>query len=249
MFEKFIKTCLDYHNLHPYYYFSAPGLTFDTMLKMTGVKLQTISDINVHLFIEKCMRSSISNICKRYALATNKYLKHYDRNKVSTFIMYWDVNNLYGWAMNQPLPISDFDFLTKKEIKNFDLSSVSENSSIGYILEVDFVYPDRLHVIHSDYPLAPEKIEISSAMLSEYCSHIAYKYGINVGGVKKLVPNLGDKVKYIVHYRNLQYYLSLGMKLIKIHRISKFRQSNWLKEYTEYTEKNRSKRQIWLKFL
>ena len=86
------------------------------MLKMTGVKLQTISDINVHLFIEKDMRGSVSNIYKRYALADNKYLKHYDSNTENTFIMYWDANNLYGRGINQPLPYSYFNFLTKKKL-------------------------------------------------------------------------------------------------------------------------------------
>ena len=80
----------------------------------------------------------------------------------------------------------------------------------------------KLHDSHSGYQLAPEKIEISSNMLSKYCSDIANKYGIKVGGVNKLVPNLRDKIKYVVYYRNLQYYLSLGMKLIKVHRILKF---------------------------
>ena len=78
-------------------------------------------------------------------------------------------------------------------------------------------------------------------MLSKYCSDIANKYGIKVGGVNRLVPNLRDKIKYLVHYKNLQYYLSLGMKLIKVHRILKFKQSNWLKEYIEFnTEKRKN---------
>ena len=131
VFERFIKTCLDYYSLDPLYYFSVPGLSFDAMLKMTGVKLQTISDINVHLFFEKGMRGSISNICKRYALENNKYLKSYDSNKENTFIMYWDANNLYGWAMNQTLLYNDFNFLTKKEINGFCLDCISENILIG----------------------------------------------------------------------------------------------------------------------
>ena len=152
--------------------------------------------------------------------------------------MYWDANNLYVWAMNQPLPYCDFNFLTKEEIREFCWNSISENSSIGYILEVDLEYCKKLHNSHSHYPLAPEKLEISSNMLSKYCSDIANKYGIKVGGVNKLVPNLRDKIKYVVHYKNLQYYLSLRMKLIKVHRILKFKQSNWLKEYIEFnTEK------------
>ena len=228
LFEKFIKTCLDYYSLDPCHYFSAHGLSFDATLKMTGIKLQTIHDVHMHLFTEKGMRGGISCVSKRHS-------KVDEDNK---FIMYWDGNNLYGWAMNQPLRYCDFNFLTKKEISEFCLNSISENSPIGYILEVDLKYCEELHDSHSDYPLAPEKLEISSDMLSKYCSDIANKYGIKVGGVNKLVPNLRDKIKYVVHYRNLQYYLSLGMKLIKVHRILKFKQSNWLKEYIEFNTEN-----------
>ena len=127
----------------------------------------------------------------------------------------------------------------KKLINLIWILSISENSSIGYFLEVDLEYPSELHHFHNDYPLAPEKLEISSDMLSKYCSDIADKYGIKVGGVSKLVPNLRDK-KYIVHYRNLQLYLSLGMKLSKIHRVIKFKQSSWLKEYIDFNTEKRN---------
>ena len=76
--------------------------------------------------------------------------------------MHWDANNLYGWGMNQYLPHCDFNFLTKKEINEFFLDCISENSPIGYILEVDLEYCKELHDSHSDYPLPPEKLEISS---------------------------------------------------------------------------------------
>ena len=97
----------------------------------------------------------------------------------------------------------------------------------GYILKADLEYPDKLHELHNDYPLASEKINRS--MLSEHCSNIANQYSIKVSGVNKLVPNLSNKNKYVLHYRNLQQYQSLGMKLIRIHRILKFKQSDWLK--------------------
>ena len=109
------------------------------------------------------------------------------------------------------------------------MNSVSENSSIVYILEVDLEYPSELHDLHNDYPLAPEKLRISQNMLSKCCFNIANKYGIKIGGVNKLVQNLGNKSKYVVHYKNLQLYLSLGIKLTKVHRILKFKQSDWLK--------------------
>ena len=113
--------------------------------------------------------------------------------------------------------------MSKKEIDKFDLNSIDENSPIGYISEVDLEYPRELHDLHNDYPLAPEKVEIGQNMLSKYCSDIADEYGIKIGGVNKLVPNLRNKEKYVVHYRNLQLYLSLGMKLTKVYRILKFK--------------------------
>ena len=125
VFQKFIKTCLEYYCLDPSHYFSSPGLSWDAMLKMTGIKLELISNIDMHLFIEKGMRGGISYISKGH--------NNIDENKS---IMYWDANNLHGWAMIQSLPINDFKFLTQKEINKFDLNSISENSEIGYILEM-----------------------------------------------------------------------------------------------------------------
>ena len=97
--------------------------------------------------------------------------------------------------------------------------SINEKSLVGYLLEVDFEYPDKLHELHNDYPLASEKLAVSSDMFSKYCKKSADKYEIKVGDLKKLIPNLGNKASYVVHYKNLQLYLSLGMKLIKIHRV------------------------------
>ena len=161
-------------------------------------------------------------------------MKSYDSSKESKFIMYWDANNLYGWAMSWYLPYRGFKWLNQKEISDFYLNSISENSSISFILEVNLEYPSELHDLQdwtckTGYPLAPEKLEISQNMLSKYCFNIANKYEIKIGGVNRLVPNLDNKSKYVVHCRNLQLYLSLEMKLTKVHRILKFKQSDWLK--------------------
>ena len=90
-----------------------------------------------------------------------------------------------------------------------------------------------MHDIHNDYPLCSEHISINYDMLSNCCRGIVDKYNIKIGNVKKLIPNLYDKIKYPIHYRNLQYCLKLGIKLIKIHRILSFKQNNWLKIFTD----------------
>ena len=207
------------------------------MLKMTGVKLEKISDIDKYLFIEKGLRGVISYIAKRYAKANNKYMNDYDSKKPSKFITYLDMKNSYGWGLSEYLPYGGFKWL--KNVDGFDVNSISEKSPIGYFLEVDLEYPDELHELHNDYPLAPEKLAVSSDMLSIYCKKIADNYEIKVGDVKKLTPNLGSKTNYVVHYRNLQLYLSLGMKLTKIHSVLKFKQSDWMKKYIDFNTKKR----------
>ena len=232
VFEKFIKTCLKYYELDPCHYFSSPGLSWDAMLQMTDVKLEKISYIDKYLFIEKGSKGGISNIAKIYAKANNKYMSDYDPEKPSTFITYLDKNNLYGSSMSEYLPYGEFEWL--ENIYEFDVNSNNEKSDTGYFLEDNLKYPKELHESHNDYPLAPEKLAVTNDMLSKYCKEIADKYGIKVGDVKKLIPNLGNKTKYVVHYRNLQLYLSLGMKLIKVHRVLKFKQSDWMKKYIDF---------------
>ena len=104
--------------------------------------------------------------------------------------------------------------------------SINEKSPIGYFLEADLKYSDELHELHNDYPLASEKLGVSRDMLSNYCKKITDKYKIKVGDVKKLIPNLDNKTNYVVHHRNLQLYFSLGMKLTRIHRVLKCKQSD-----------------------
>ena len=122
------------------------------------------------------------------------------------------MNHLYGWGMSGYLPYGGFKWL--KNIDGFDVNLISENSPIEY--------PDELHALHNDYLLVSEKRAIPDDMLSDYCKKIADRYGKKVGDVKKLIPNLGNKTNYVLHYRNFQLYLSLGMKLTKIHRVLKF---------------------------
>ena len=111
---------------------------------------------------------------------------------------------------------------------------IKKDSPTGYILEVDLEYPEKLHDIHNDYPLAPEKINIPKEWLSYHCLEIANAHNSTTGTFKKLAPNLMNKNNYVIHYRNLQQCLMLGMKLRKIHRILKFKQKDWMKPYIDF---------------
>ena len=108
----------------------------------------------------------------------------------------------------------------------------------GMILEVDLEYPKDLHDRHNDYPLAAEKMKVTTDMLSPYCQDIQKQFGISIGQVSKLIPTLSNKKNYVLHYRNLQLYLYLGLKLKKVHRVLEFDQSPWLAKYINFnTEK------------
>ena len=240
IFENFRKTCLQYYKLDPCHYFSSPGLSWDAMLKMTKIKLELITDIDMFQFIEKGLRGGTSYIANRFSEANNKYMENFDENKPSKYIMYLDANNLYGWAMSQYLPTGNFKMLTKEQIKKTNLANYSEEHDEGLLLEVDLDYPQELHDLHNDYPLAPEKLKVNKNMLSDYCQKISEKFNISSGQVHKLITTLGKKEKYVLHYRNLQLYLSLGLKLKKVHRVLQFNQSPWLKKYIDFNTNKRT---------
>ena len=239
VFESFRKTCMDYYKLDPCHYFTSPGLSWDAMLKMTNIHLELMTDIDMFQFIEKGMRGGVSYIANRYGKANNKYMKEYNENEPSKYLMYLDANNLYGWAMSRYLPTGNFKWMSKNKIEKLDLAKYKNNSKRGLILEVDLEYPQEIHDLHNDYPLAPEKIKATEDMLSAYCKKIADKYNISTGLVSKLIPTLSDKKEYVLHYRNLQLYLDLGLKIKKVHRVLKFDQSPWLKQYIDFNTEKR----------
>ena len=240
VFENFRKTCLQYYKLDPCHYFTSPGLSWDAMLKMTNIQLELMTDIDMFQFVETGMRGDISYIANRYGKANNKYMREYDEKAPSKYIMYLDANNLYGWAMSQYLPTGGFKWMTEKQINKIDLAKYNENSKKGLILEVDLEYPKELHDLHNDYPLAAERVCVNKDMLSEYCKKIATKYNISTGLVHKLIPTLCDKEKYVLHYRNLEMYLDLGLKVKKVHRVLEFNQSPWLKQYIDFNTVKRT---------
>ena len=213
VFENFRDVCLDNYRLDPMFYYTAPGLAWDACLKVAKVRLELLTDYDMLMMVEKGIRGGVSMISTRYGKANNPYMKDYDPDQPTKFISYLDANNLYGWAMSKPLPTDCFRFMNNEEMKNWE--------SMPCILEVDLEYPEHLHDLHNDYPLAPERLTVNK--------------------VEKLIPNLNDKKNYVIHHETLKLYLSLGLKLTKIHRGITFDECEWLKPYIDLNTNLRAK--------
>ena len=222
VFENFRDICLKNYGLDPVYYFTAPGLAWDACLKITDIDLELLSDINMLLMFEKGIRGGISIISNRYGEANNKYMgRGFNKNKPSKYLMYLDENNLYGCGMSEKLPTHGFKWLTGGEIEKIYENRHNLNK-MPCILEVDIEYPENLHDRHNDYPFCPEKVKCKN-------------------GVEKLIPNLRDKTKYVLHYKNLIQCLDMGLKIKHIHRGIKFVESEWMKPYIDKNTNLRAK--------
>ncbi|KAJ8914863.1 hypothetical protein NQ315_014876 [Exocentrus adspersus] len=212
VFERFRSSSHITYNLDPAHYYTLPGYTWDCMLFKTRQTLELLTDIDMLMFVERGIRGGLSQVCaKRKSVANNKYMPDYNPNEPPKYLMYFDVNNQYGWAMSQSLPYGGFKWVDP----NIDVLSISDESSKGYILEVDLEYPNHLHDVHKDLPFCPE--------------HSAPPRCKNV----KLLGTLHNKTRYIIHYRALKQALANGLILTKIHRALEFDQSPWLKSYID----------------
>ena len=239
VFENFRRTALSTYKLDPAHYLTLPGYSWDALLKCTNVSLELITDPDMYLFIEKGLRGSISMVSHRHAIANNPQMENYDPEQPTSFLQYLDANNLYGWAMSQPMPTRNFDWVDYSE----KLLDTPPDSSTGYFLEVDLEYPASLHTEHNDYPLAPEQMVVTKDMMSPYQQKLVedLELGAASFNCKKLVPNLMSKQRYVLHYRNLQLYLSLGMRLAKVYNVLQFNQSAWMAPYIHKNTELRTK--------
>ncbi|CAH1170794.1 unnamed protein product [Phaedon cochleariae] len=219
VFEQFRSSCHNTYGLDPAHYFTLPGFTWDAMLKHTKQELELLTDVDMFLFVEQGIRGGLSQVCsKRRAQANNKYMPNYNSSKPDSYLMYYDVNNQYGWAMSQSLPYGGFEWADT----NIDVTAIPDDADKGCILEVDLEYPHRLHNLHKDIPFCPEHINPKTMKPPTRSSQPT-----------KLMATLNHKEKYVIHYRTLKQALKHGLVLKKIHRVLKFRQSPWLKSYID----------------
>ena len=178
-------------------------------------------DYDMFMMVEEGIRGGICQAIYRYAKANNKYMNNYDKSIESSYLMYLDANNLYGWAMSQKLPVNGFMWYND-HLSDFNedfIKNYNENSDEGYFLEVDIEYPKQLWSSHKDLPFLPERKKLEK--------------------VEKLVCSIEDKEKYVIHIRALKQALNNGLKLKEVHRVIKFQQKAWLKSYIDMNTKLR----------
>jgi len=163
-------------------------------VKIHRYKFWIVTDIDMVMFVG--IRDGLSQCSGRYARANNKYKESYNPSKPSSYLMYFDINNLYGWAMCQPLLFANFRWIY--DVSNFNVMDVALDSPTGYILNEDLEYPQHLHDAHTDLPFCPTRDKPSGKREN------------------KLVATLYDKKRYVIHYRNLQQCTRHGLRVTKI---------------------------------
>ena len=230
VFQKFSNFAYKTYNLYPTHSYTLPGFSWQAMLKMTKIELELISDPDMYLFLIDTIRGGISVCNKKHVIADNKYI---DKNtKNNKYLMYLDANNLYGISMVQSLPYKNF-----KWSDNLTLDKIQTG-----IYEVDIEIPTNLHNKFKDYPLCPEIKNIPEYNLSEYQTYLNNKLNIKYNeNDKKLILDLLPKKNYKIYYKNLEYYMKLGVIVTKIHKILTFDEKSFLKEYIDLNTNLRKK--------
>ena len=211
------------NELHSVHFLSAAGLVWRGALKKTTIRIDLLTDIDKLLMVENDIRGEICDTIYRYAKASNKYMEDYDKNKESSYLKYWDVNNLYVWVMSQTFPVYNFKWV--EDISEFDQSftkKFNKKSDEGYFLEVDIQYPENLRNLHNDLPFFQNRIKTEK--------------------VEKLVANLHNKNEHVSHIQNLKEALNYGLVLKKVRRAIKFNHKAWLKPCMDINTDLKSKK-------
>lgn len=224
-------------------YISSPSFSYDCMLRFTEAQIDFIYSQDIFKYLKKAMRGGVSNVPTRFAEANNPMMMNYDDSKPTTYLIYLDCNSLYSSVMTKKLPVRNLKWKynkseewVKEKIKNYH-----SNKKLGYFIECDLEYPIKIHDKTKDLPLAPEHIKITKNMLSPYCLKLAQRYNISMDSMPKLISTQYDKLNYVCHIENLQFYLKQGMILKKVHKILQFEQEAVFEPYIKYCVEGRKK--------
>ena len=252
VFEEFRQMTLAQDGLEPVHFVSLPGLSFESAFKMTGETIHLLQEAKMYNLFERGIRGGLTFINKHHA---KHELVQVGDKTMKNIILYIDQNNLYGAAMSEFLPHSDFQFLSSQEIQTLfpdqtHIINLDTEGDEGYLFEVDLHYPPHIHQTTSDFPLAPESIKVTEDMLSQHMKNL-YKElqqkrnphratQPKFKSTYKLLMSQNDKKHYVIHFKLLQYFLNKGMELTKIHTVVKFTQKQFLKPYISYNSQKRA---------
>ncbi|KAF0710628.1 C2H2-type domain-containing protein, partial [Aphis craccivora] len=223
--ENFRDLCMSTYNLDPVYYYTAPGFTFDAMLRYTGVKLELLIDYDMVLFVEQGIRGGLVQASERYCRANNPKTPGYDAEKPPSWLVYQDCK----YTSQQLVRVRHGRIHTLRRVQVVRgrtlelLDGMTEKSNVGRVFEVDIAYPDNLHDAHNDLPFLPRNAVPPGSK------------------VNKLMATLERKERYIFHYRNLKQAIANGLIVEKVHRVLEFQQSGWLVKYIDLNTEMRKK--------
>ncbi|GBC52718.2 uncharacterized protein LOC112461203 [Rhizophagus irregularis DAOM 181602=DAOM 197198] len=209
----FCETSMKYYELDPSHYVSAASLTWDAMLKYTGVKIELFTDMEMHDFAEKAKRDGITMSCRRYFKANNPKCKNFNIRRPKTWLSYVDANNLYGWAMSQYFQIGNY----KWEYSDEFLKDPENNKKV-----FNTILKKRKDATRGSVENIKVKREQFSPKQESYLEKMGKK---NYVSVEKLITHLGPRDEYVLHYSELQYYVKLGMVVDEIQKVLSFDQS------------------------
>jgi hypothetical protein len=231
VFENFIQVSKKAYGLCPTNFVSLPGYTWQCGLKTTNIKLEVIKDIDKILLIESGIRGGVSQVMGDRHVEANENRK----------ILYVDANNLYGWAMSKALPYGEFKWDNTISIEQ--ILNTHIDNDIGYFVECDLHYPNHIKFRTKNFPFCPIKRKPTKEELSDYQLALLPKDregNPKVPSYEKLICDHNDKTRYLVHYEMLKFYIIMGMKITKVHRVLSFKQSKWLEPYiSQNTEKRK----------
>ena len=237
VFERFQSKTLEQDGLDPVHFVSLPGLSFLSAFKMTGETIELLNDLEMYSFFERGIRGGMTFV-------NTHHLHRETSTQHATHLAYIDENNLYGNALSKPLPHSEFSWVEDLSVFTRDfILALDEDGERGYTFEVDLGYPQHLHDRTVDFPLAPETGEITHDMFSPFMKDFYEQLNPNTTykSSEKLLLTQYNREHYIVHFAALKFYLKMGLTLDKVHRVIKYKQKAWLKEYINYNSQQRAK--------
>ena len=243
VFETFRRLTLDQDGLDPVYYLTLPGLSWDSAFKMTGARVDLLKDADSYCFVEEGIRGGMTFVNTHHVASnTPRIPDMWDETQPEVDLLYVDANNLYGNALSQKLPQSNFEWLDQPE--DINITTFDYDGDIGHIWEVDLHYPVAVQDETCDLPLAPEKCSLQDYCLTDFMReqwrHLNGEKDRTYRGCQKLMLTHWDKNNYVIHGKLLQFYVRKGLVITRIHRILQFRQADFFRPYIAFNSSKRA---------